>query len=112
MSMLGRQAAKAEAGVVHLESALEKTQKALQAAERVDAKAAVAKKKSGKLVKLVLLLTIVGVGIVVARKLLIGSDSAPVSSPSPRPVDRSPAASNGASSGASTPEDAAADASA
>ena len=108
MSMLGRQAAKAEAGVAHLESALEKTQKALHAAERADAKAAVAKKKSGKLVKLVLLLTVVGVGIVVARKVLGGSSSAPASEPTPRPVDRTPAASNGASTPAEDVDDASA----
>lgn len=102
MSKLGRQAAKAEAGVAHLESALEKTQKALHAAEVVDAKAAAAKKKSGKLVKVVLLLAVVGLGVVIARKLLGDSGSTPAPSPSPRPVDRTPAGSNGASSAASS----------
>jgi hypothetical protein len=87
MSRLGEQAAKAEAGIAGLETALERTQRALQAAERVDAAAGGAKRRYGRFVKLVLVLTIVGVGVLIVRKLMAG-DPGPVAAPTPETVPR------------------------
>jgi hypothetical protein len=82
MSKLGEGAAQAEVGVHHLETVLERTEKALQAAERVDRAAAEAGRRSGKFLKMLLLLTVVGVAVMAARKLLAGSE-APAGSTAP-----------------------------
>jgi len=73
MSAVGQRAAKAQAGIGDLESALGKTQKALQSVEKVDQVATAAKRKSSKLVKMLLILTVVGVTVLVAKKLMGGS---------------------------------------
>lgn len=77
MSAVGARAQQAQAGVADLETALEKTQKALQSVERADEVAGAAKRKGSKLVKLLLIATVVGVTIVVAKKLMGGSGSGP-----------------------------------
>jgi len=82
MSALGQRAAQAQDGITELETALEKTQRALDTAQKVDAAAATAKRRSGKFFKLMLVLTIVGIVVVVAKKALGGS-SAPSGSPDP-----------------------------
>ena len=70
MSKARRKAEKMEAGAAQLESALERTQKALEAAEKVEA--AGGKRRSGRFFKFVLLATLVGVAIVVVRKAMGG----------------------------------------
>jgi hypothetical protein len=102
MSRLGEQAAKAEAGIAGLETALERTQRALQAAERVDAAAGGARRRYGRFVKLVLVLTIIGVGVLIVRKLMAGDPGAvpapipPETAPRPDPLPHpEPVSSNG-----------------
>ncbi len=73
MSAVGQRAAKAQAGIGDLESALEKTQRALQSVEKVDEAATAAKRKGSKLVKMLLIVTVVGVTVLVAKKLMGGS---------------------------------------
>ena len=73
MSALGQRAAQAQDGISELESALEKTQRALETAQKVDVVAAKAKRRSGKFFKLMLVLTLVGIAVVVAKKVLGGS---------------------------------------
>jgi hypothetical protein len=80
MSALGRRAAKAQDGIADLESALEKTQRALDTAQKVDGVATTAKRRSGKFFKLMLVLTVVGIVVVVAKKALGGSSAPPASS--------------------------------
>jgi len=70
MSKARRKAEKMEAGAAQLESALERTQKALEAAEKVEA--AGGKRRSGRFFKFVLLATLVGVAIVMVRKAMGG----------------------------------------
>lgn len=98
MSRLGSKAERAQAGVLQLESALERTEKALEAAQRVDEKVASARKGSRKLFKLVLLLTLVGVSVLVVRKLMT-SDTPPPSAGTPAGGPR-PASGNGSSQAA------------
>ncbi|MDQ2678700.1 MAG: hypothetical protein M3Y51_08145 [Actinomycetota bacterium] len=73
MSALGHRASQAQDGISELESALEKTQRALDTAQKVDVAASKAKRRSGKFFKLMLLLTVVGIAVVVAKKALGGS---------------------------------------
>ena len=73
MSAVGQRAVQAQAGIGDLETALEKTQKALQSVERVDQVATAARRKSSKLIKMLLILTVVGVTVLVAKKLMGGS---------------------------------------
>ena len=75
MSALGQRAVQAQDGIADLESALEKTQRALKTAENIDVAAATAKCRSGKFFKLVLILTVVGVAVIVAKKVLGGGSS-------------------------------------
>ena len=82
MSALAQRAAKAQDGIADLESALEKTQRALDTAQKVDAVATKAKRRSGKFFKIVLVLTVLGIVVVVAKKALGGS-SAPAGSSDP-----------------------------
>lgn len=77
MSALGERAAKAQTGIADLESALEHTQKVLAAAEKVDAAATQARTRSRTLVKLLVAVTVIGVAVLVARKVMAGSGSAP-----------------------------------
>ncbi len=73
MSALGHRAAQAQDGISELESALEKTQRALDTAQKVDLAATKAKRRSSKFFKLMLVLTLVGIAVVVAKKALGGS---------------------------------------
>lgn len=82
MSALGQRAAKAQEGITELETALDRTQRALDTAQKVDQAAASAKRRSGKFFKVMLVLTIVGIVVVVAKKAL-GGNSAPSGSPDP-----------------------------
>ncbi len=72
MSAVGERAVQAQAGIADLETALERTQKALQSVEKVDQAAAKAKRKGSKLVKLLLIATVVGVTVIIAKKLMGG----------------------------------------
>ncbi len=71
MSAVGARAAQAQSGIADLESALEKTQKALSTVEKVDAVATA--KKSRKLLKMLLIVTVVGVAVIMAKKMMGGS---------------------------------------
>lgn len=77
MSAVGAKAHQAQAGISDLETALEKTQKALQSVEKADQAAAAAKRKGSKLFKLLLIATVVGVTVVIAKKLMGGSGATP-----------------------------------
>lgn len=77
MSALGERAAKAQDNIADLETALEKTQRVLQTAEKVDLAATAATSKGRKLLKLLLVMTVVGVSVLVAKKLLSGSSTPP-----------------------------------
>ena len=77
MSAVGEKAVQAQAGIADLESALEKTQRALHSVEKADVAAAAAKRKGSKIVKLLLIATVVGVTVLVARKLMGGSGMTP-----------------------------------
>jgi translation elongation factor EF-4 len=77
MSAVGEKAVQAQAGIADLETALEKTQKALSSVEKVDLAAAEAKRKGSKLIKLLLIATVVGVTVIVAKKLMGGSGANP-----------------------------------
>lgn len=77
MSALGERAAKAQDNIADLEAALEKTQRVLQSAEKVDQAAASVSRRGRKLMKLLLVLTVVGVSVLVAKKLLSGSGNPP-----------------------------------
>jgi hypothetical protein len=81
MSAVGEKAVQAQVGISDLETALEKTQKALKSVEKVDQAAAKAKRRGSKLVKLLLIATVVGVTIVVAKKLMGGSGAMPATDP-------------------------------
>ena len=77
MSAVGEKAVQAQVGIADLETALEKTQKALKSVEKVDQAAAKAKRRGSKLVKLLLVATVVGVTVIVAKKLMGGSGAVP-----------------------------------
>jgi hypothetical protein len=81
MSMLGERAAKAQEGIAEIESALERTQRALQAAERVDHAAAEAKRRSGKVVKLLLVLVLLGIAGLAVKKVLAKDETSSGSRP-------------------------------
>ena len=81
MSAVGEKAVQASAGIADLEAALDKTQQALKSVEKVDAAAGRAKRKGSRLVKLLLIATVVGVTVIVARKLLGGSGAPPATDP-------------------------------
>lgn len=76
MSAVGERAAQASSGITDLETALERTQSALDAVERIDVAAGEAKRRSGWLVKLLLIITVIGITMLVAKKLM-GSSGAP-----------------------------------
>jgi hypothetical protein len=81
MSAVGEKAAQAQAGITDLETALEKTQRALKSVEKVDQAAATAKRKGSRLVKLLLIATVVGVTVIVAKKLLGSGATPPATDP-------------------------------
>lgn len=81
MSAVGAKAAQASAGIADLEAALDKTQQALKSVEKVDQVAATARRRGKKFVKLLLIATVVGVTIVVAKKLMGGSGAPPATDP-------------------------------
>lgn len=76
MSAVGERAGQASAGISELETALGRTQSALEAVERVDLAAAEVKQRSGRFVKLLLIVTVIGIAVLVAKKLM-GSSGAP-----------------------------------
>lgn len=82
MSAVGERAAQASSGIADLEGALERTQSALDAVERVDLAAAEVKRRSRTWIKLLLIATVIGVTILVAKKLM-GGPSSPPGSPDP-----------------------------
>lgn len=81
MSAVGEKAAQASAGIADLESAMEKTQKALQSVEKLDQAAGAAKRKGSRIVKLLLIATVVGVTVIVAKKLMAGAGTPPATDP-------------------------------
>lgn len=91
MSALGKKAVKAQADIAEVEKALSRTQQALHVVEAADVAAAnakdVAKRKGRPMLKLLILLTVVGIAVVVAKKVLGGGGAAPS-----RPVEVAPAA--------------------
>lgn len=82
MGRLAAKSVKAQENLELLESAIDRTQSALRAAERADLVATEAVAKSRRLLKLVLILTVVGVAALVAKKLLSGP-KAPPGNPDP-----------------------------
>lgn len=76
MSAVGERAGQASSGIADLETALGRTQSALEAVERIDSAAGEAKRRSGRFVKLLLIMTVVGVTVLVAKKLM-GSSGGP-----------------------------------
>jgi len=70
MSAVGEKAVQAQSGIADLESALEKTQRALHSVEKLDEVAHEATRRGSKVLKLLLAATVVGVTILVARKLM------------------------------------------
>lgn len=83
MSVVGERAARAQEGIAEIESALERTQRALQAAERVDHAAAEAKRRGGKLFKLLLVLMLLGVAALAVRKVMSRDETTDGPRPSP-----------------------------
>jgi hypothetical protein len=77
VSALGERAVQAQGNIADLETALEKTQRVLETAERVDLAAGELKRRSGRLKKVILVLTVIGITALVAKKLLGGRDSSP-----------------------------------
>jgi t-SNARE complex subunit (syntaxin) len=77
MSKLATKSAKAQQNIDTLESALDRTQQALKAAEKADLAATAVTKKSRKLFKLLLILTVIGVAVVVVKKFTGGSSTPP-----------------------------------
>jgi hypothetical protein len=82
MSKLATKSARVQENIDTLESALDRTQQALRAAEKADLAAAAVTKKSRKLLKLVLLLTVVGVAVLAVKKFT-GGGSNPPGNPDP-----------------------------
>ncbi|CAN5512177.1 hypothetical protein BH10ACT3_BH10ACT3_08220 [soil metagenome] len=82
MSKLAERSAKVQGNIDTLETALDRTQKALKAAEKADLAAAAVSKKSRKFLKLIVVLTVVGVAVLIAKKF-IGGSSTPPGTPDP-----------------------------
>lgn len=77
MSAMGEKAAQASRNISDLETALEKTQRALKSVEKIDEAAGTARRRGSKLFRLLLVAGAVGVTVVVARKLMGGRGSIP-----------------------------------
>ncbi len=86
MSKIAERSAKAQENIDTLENALERTQAALRAAEKADLTATAVTKKSRKLFKLVVILTVVGVAVLVVKKF-VGGGSNPPGNPDPYGAD-------------------------
>jgi hypothetical protein len=86
MSKIAERSAKAQENIDTLESALDRTQQALRAAEKADLAAAAVTKKSRKFLKLVVVLTVIGVAVLVVKKLA-GGGSNPPGTPDPYGTD-------------------------
>ncbi len=82
MGKLAERSVKAQENLDVLETAIDRTQSALRAAERADQVTTKAVAKSRRVFKLVLILTVVGVAVVVAKKLM-GGPSTPSGNPDP-----------------------------
>ena len=77
MSRVAQQSAKALETLETVESALERTQIALRAAESADLLAGAVAKNSRPILKVLLVLTVVGVAILVIKKLKSSSSTPP-----------------------------------
>jgi len=86
MSKIAERSVKAQENIDTLESALDRTQQALRAAEKADLAAAAVTKKSRKFLKLVVVLTVIGVAVLVVKKLA-GGGSNPPGTPDPYGTD-------------------------
>lgn len=73
--------ANGSAGVADLESALERTRAALGSVETVEHAAVKATRTSSKLLKALLVASVVGIAVVAARKLMGGSGMVPSTDP-------------------------------
>ena len=74
MSAMGERATQARSGIDDLETALERTDRVLAAAEKADQ---VASGRGRTFMKLLLALTVIGVTVLVIRKLVGGGSSDP-----------------------------------
>lgn len=83
MSRIGKTAARAHDSLSEVETALERTQAALSAAERADMVATKAVRKSGKFLKLLLIFGVIGAIVYVAVKMLGSSSDTPPGNPDP-----------------------------
>lgn len=99
MGKIAKRSAKAQESLEIIESALEKTQSALHAAERADVAVGKVVKGSRKLIKLILIASVIGVAVLIAKKVLGGSGSAPAPVPTSAPNSK-PQTSSEASKGA------------
>lgn len=81
MSAMGERATQARAGIEDLETALERTDRVLAAAEKADE---VASGRGRSVLKLLLVLTAIGVAVLVVKKLAGGG------SPDPEPYRSQP----------------------
>lgn len=90
MGRIAQRSARAQDNLEIIESALERTQSALKAAEKADLAVGKAAKKSGKVFKLLLLVSVVGVTVLVIRKLTAKDDAQPT--PRHEPLGQTPAA--------------------
>ena len=82
MSKIAERSVKAEENIDVLETALDRTQAALRAAEKADLAATAVKATSHKLVRLLIVLMVIGV-VVVAVKKFTGGSSTPPGNPDP-----------------------------
>ncbi|MGB3411831.1 MAG: hypothetical protein WBA45_11605 [Microthrixaceae bacterium] len=77
MGKLADRSVKAQGNLEILESALDRTQGALRAAEKADLVAGKSIAKSRRFLKIILILGVVGVAVLVAKKVLGGSSTPP-----------------------------------
>ncbi|MEI2638695.1 MAG: hypothetical protein V9F03_06835 [Microthrixaceae bacterium] len=107
MGKIAKRSAKAQENLEIIETALEKTQSALRAAEKADIAAGKVAKGSRKLVKLVLIVSVVGVVALLVKKMTGGgSQPAPSQSYSPpRSAPSSTPAASSAATGAKTTDE-------
>ncbi|HTO00161.1 MAG TPA: hypothetical protein VL068_05755 [Microthrixaceae bacterium] len=82
MGKVAERSVKAQENLEILETALDRTQSALRAAERADLVATKTVARSRQLLKLMLVLGVVGVVILVVKKL-VGGSSTPPGNPDP-----------------------------
>lgn len=82
MSKLAERSVKAQENLDTLETVLDRTQTALRAAEKADLAAAEVTRKSRKFLKLIVVLTVIGVAVLVIKKFT-GGRSTPPGTPDP-----------------------------